>query len=255
MATFPIQFPDDWPDFTVTSHKRATGSHATGQAIDIAPIYPFDDKDQKYKKDSRFWFYYFHTFFALWAVQNHGLTMLAVPRVCPHLHLYNRQDINQVGVEWIQKQKGQCVPYYSKKVNKLDLIDSTRFRNFVENTIGSNSGKGEYLYAWKNVWRDLEGKFTGGKRWVTITSRFDTLPDAQLQALINSMYAGTASDRFLNEMSQIVGANSWQSLKSGIAGNVLLYGSLAAIGFYLYKENQKKGESNARSSNFATYRK
>lgn len=254
MATFPIQFPEDWPDFTVTSHRRPTGAHATGQAIDIAPIYPFDDKNQKYRKDSKFWFYYFHTFFALWAVQNHGLTMLAVPRVCPHLHLYNRQDINQVGAEWIHRVDGKCVPYYSRKVNKIDLIDSNRFRNFVLNTLGSNSGKGDYLSTWGNVWRDLEGKFSFNKRWVTVTSRFDTLPDADLQALLNSMYAGTAGDRFLNEMSQIVGANSWDSLKGAIGGNVLMYGALAAIGFYLYTEN-KKGESNARSSNLATYRK
>lgn len=236
MAVLPIQFPEDWPDFVVTSHKRPSGSHASGLAIDIAPVWPSED----YSRTSKFWFYYFHTFFVLWASQNHGTTLFSVPPTCPHFHIHDVQGVNKVGAEWINKINGKCVPYHTRTINKLDMMDSIRFRNFVENDIGTGGHKGWYLGAWANLWEDLKGKFDFSKRWVQVSSNIETLPDAKLQALLNNMYGGTKSDRFLNDMSQIVGANSWDSLKGAVVGNVVLYGVLGGIAYYLYNE-QKNG--------------
>lgn len=235
MAVFPVQFPEDWPDFVVTSHIREKGSHASGLAIDIAPVWPSGD----YSPSSKFWFYYFHTFFVLWALQNRGVTLMAVPPTCPHFHIHLKQDTNRVGLEWLNKTKSGCVPYYTKTISKLDLMDSIRFRNFVENIVGTGGGKGKYLGAWQNAWESIKNKFDFSKRWVNVRSDFATLSDEKLQNFLNAMYGGSSTDRFLSEMSQIVTRHTWADLKSVVGGNVLLYGSLAAIGYFLYTEHKK----------------
>lgn len=241
MARFPVQFPEDWPDFVVTSHKRESGSHSTGNAFDIAIVWPSGD----YSPESRYWYYYFHTFFVLWALQGQGITYLAVPRTCPHLHIHFKQSVNKVGLEWMNKVGGKCVSYYVKSVSKSDLLDSIRFRTFVENIVGSGGGRGKYLNSWGNTWHGFKEKFNFSKRWVNVTSGFESLPDAKLQIYLDAMYGGSTGERFLNEMSQIVTGITWDGLRQSLAGNTLLYGTLATICFFLFMEHRKGKSQNS----------
>lgn len=239
MAVFPVQFPEDWPDFVVTSHIREKGSHKTGLAIDITPIWPSGD----YSPSSKFWFYYFQTYFVLWSLQNTGLTLLSVPPTCPHLHIEYRTDFNRVGLEWINKVKGNCVPYYRKTISKMDLIDSAKFRMFVESIVGSGGGKQKYLGAWQNQIEGIKKKFDYSKRTVSIFSNIPSLPDTALQNIIDAMYGGTPSEKFINALSQIVTGHGWQDLKNKAnetGGEVLLFATLGLLGYFVYSDTIKQ---------------
>ena len=248
MAFLPIEFPDDWPDFVVTSHKRPTGSHALGNAIDITPIWPADDMGP----GSKFWYYYFHTFFVLWAAQSKGITRLAVPPTCPHYHIVLKPSVNVVGLEWMEritdKKTGEkhCHTYYHRDVSKYDAMKSIEFHNFIMNEVSTGNKKGKYYGNWRSVWADLGHKFDFSKKKVEVIPNQDSLSDEYLQQLLNVMYGESTITRVLDQLTHIVTGLTLEEAKAKAKSDALLWGSLAVLGLFLYKEISK--EPPARSA-------
>lgn len=252
MAFLPMTFPDDWPDFVVTSHKRPSGSHSTGLAIDITPVWPSKD----YAPSSKYWFYHFHTFFVLWAAQRQGVTYMSAPVTCPHLHLQNDPGKNLAGVEWVQKvQKvvgGKkvwvCETDSVYAVPKTEIFESIKLDNFIKNQLGKGDGK-QFLYSYQNMLQEYVKKFKdvssaigySTTRQVKVTSGLPSLPDAELQTILNDMYGGTTTEKILDNLAQIVDVNNWPDLKEKGADSLMgaiIIGALGWLAWDAYKKNE-----------------
>jgi hypothetical protein len=236
MATLPIKFPDDWPDMVVTSHIRKDGtSHSTGNAVDLAFVWPSRD----YSPSSKYWFYHFHTFFTLWATQNQGLTRMSAPTACPHFHLYNDPSINSAGVEFLKSVldangKRTCKLYSAQDVPKKDIWKSIKLHKFIENVLGKGDGT-EFLQSYQNILQDYKTKFNFSKRIVHVSSSIPTLSDSDLQTILDSMYGGNTSDKVLNNLAQIVDLNNWPELKKSAADSLLSVAIIGGAAWYLWQ--------------------
>lgn len=244
MAKFPITFPSDWPDFVVTSHRRGSGSHATGLAIDIAPIWLSGD----YSPSSKFWFYHFHTFFTLWAAQRQGVTYMSAPVTCPHIHIHNDASKNIAGVEWVNKVEkiingkrvSVCETDSVYAIPKTDIIDSIQLRNFIENKLGKGNGA-QFLYSYQNIFQEYSTMFNFKTRDVKVTSNIATLPDVELQNILNEMYGGSTKEKVLDNLAQIVDVNNWPELKQKGADTMvgaLILGAIGWLAWEQYKKNE-----------------
>lgn len=125
MAFLPVSVPAYWPDFKVTSHKRATGSHSTGNALDIT----LDLANASREKGAKYWFFYFLTIEMLWLVQRRGRVRAAIPPQCPHFHLETGSEKPFIGMELVRfdKKTGQCVAENVYQVPKTETALSNQF--------------------------------------------------------------------------------------------------------------------------------
>ncbi len=125
MAVLPVNVPAYWPDLKVTSFKRGTGSHATGNALDIA----LDMPNASRAKGSKYWFFYFLTIEMLWMIQRRGRVRAAIPPQCPHFHLETGNEKPFIGMELVRfdKKTSSCIAENIYEVPKTETKLANQF--------------------------------------------------------------------------------------------------------------------------------
>lgn len=229
-AQLPLDFPDNWPDFVVTSHVRDKGTHASGNAVDIALEWTGDKSPS-----SPFWYYYIQTALMLWAAQRSGVTRAAVPPICPHFHIERKPDVSIIGLEFITKDtQGRCTFLTSQEYSKTDVLLTTNFANDWKYSIGA-----EYIATWQYVWEDMRTKYATviipkKKPRVNIyADESGKLPisEADLQSLLNQNYVA-GFDKVLDDAAHLINYVNAPAASGAISGALLALGA-GAVALWL----------------------
>lgn len=105
MAILPLNLPNNWPDYKVTSYIRNTSpSHKTGNTIDFAPI--------ENKRDEEYWLRYLIGYSVIASALRKGTFRFAYPPECPHYHLEVTDTDQRYGTEMVKNKNGKCELVY-----------------------------------------------------------------------------------------------------------------------------------------------
>lgn len=240
MAYLPLRLDEDFPDFVVTSAYRDTSaSHASGNAIDIALVWPGTDAEKVKKKKSLYWFYYFHSALKLWGAQKAGTVNLNWPLGCLHMHIFYHTGQSRCGVEYnLKNAAGKCAPKFpAYVVNRTDYLDAMKLRDYVVYTLANKDGRnfkfsqkeyGYYLNSWENEWRRLKDPFMSTRRIYVDPNGL--IEDSKLQAILDGCFAEGWTDQASEHLAQISGWDSAAHAGADIRATVQLWGAFGVIG-------------------------
>jgi len=135
------------PTLTATSYKRGSGSHATGNAIDLA-IAGFGDKIFASEADRHD--YYFSVYFDLIDRLDHGRIRVALPPDCLHFHIDTTSPVTGTagGYERLRNEGGRCI------LQEYRDYDLPGIKAFVADWMREAYGFANWQPQW--VWGGLE---------------------------------------------------------------------------------------------------